>query len=330
MAIQFIPFAFCMPLIYALTHSRTHIPIVMIMLRSFIVMNFFVSCMFAVAIILHLPQFYYFDVRFTGLSENPNQLALAALLSTTLAICYLKFSMYREKKMRAISIMTILLSIFYGVCTKSDTYMICLAFQIVSIGNVSLWRQFKNLPLIPLSVVLAVTIFLFFFSNSLIEKYAETFQAVSSAGSEGHQDQIRYRLWYNGMLAGYESPLFGNGAGGWSGENRPMEGIEAHNTYIDWFSMTGVLGLAVYLTLIGKVFFPFKYVKIDMYCYFFSILLFGMFHLVLRQPVYWVTLYACLLAIRSANDRAPTRFSSVQQIVGRNGPSNFIPKPRGS
>jgi O-antigen ligase len=119
--------------------------------------------------------------------------------------------------------------------------------------------------------------------------------------ADQNQVNIRLCLWRNALTAIQYAPLTGLGPGPHSGFTKPFDGEEAHNSLLDWGTQAGLVGAAAlvgYLTwLLWQVarrrFYELAAMLLALYC-------FAMFHLMLRQPLFWIVpLLALQLALRS-------------------------------
>lgn len=126
---------------------------------------------------------------------------------------------------------------------------------------------------------------------------------VPKASTSADQMQVgtRFCLWRNAIVATRYALVTGLGPGPHSGIVRPFEGVEAHNTLLDWGTQTGVIGIVIlfaYLVwLLWQVtrsrYFELVAMMLALYC-------FSMFHMMLRQPLFWfVPLLALELALRT-------------------------------
>ena len=114
--------------------------------------------------------------------------------------------------------------------------------------------------------------------------------------SSGDQDTDREILWQNGIVAWQYRPIFGNGAGAWSGLG-PFQAVEAHNSFIDWLSMVGLIGAAplAYCTLsLFRLNFRQHVVSITGII---ALMTFFLFHFVFRLPPVWLAWMALLTVV---------------------------------
>jgi O-antigen ligase len=128
--------------------------------------------------------------------------------------------------------------------------------------------------------------------------------------AEGGQGQVRVLLWENGVEALLSAPLLGLGPGGHSGIAAPFSGAEAHNTFVDWGTNTGLVGLLAYVALL-------TWIAIDVWrsrhptliAALVATQVLSMFHFTLRHPVYWfylTAIHAIALGYRAMRAEKPT------------------------
>lgn len=121
------------------------------------------------------------------------------------------------------------------------------------------------------------------------------------SGSKYNQASVRLCLWRNALVVIQYAPLTGFGPGPHSGLVKPFQGEEAHNTLLDWGSQTGLIGLAALVTYSGWVLWRVaRQRRYELVAMLLALYCFSMFHLVLRQPLFWIIpLLAVELARRS-------------------------------
>jgi len=224
--------------------------------------------------------------RFTGAAENPNQLALSFLFFYFVFLYNYKIN---PSKMLFVSIVVIFI---FSLTTLSDAlYLSLLVFMIILMLS-----KVKNVffrVLITLSLLLfALYLVYFVFSEGLIY--------------ESRQAEFRMILWENGWKAFMESPFIGNGLSAHSGAYGPFQAMETHNIFIDLYSQVGLLGGSVFFILLLFIFISIYAVQNVnfrwlLYGFFFSLLTFGMFHYILRNPIFWISLYLILFYSKNYN-----------------------------
>lgn len=220
--------------------------------------------------------------RFSGLSKNPNQLALYLVPIPFFALYF-----FNLNKINFYTLVYLILSVFfinYLVVGKALFVSWGLGFLTIFLfSGLSLIRRAINFNFSFLRA--ALILLLLFFSTALFETL---YSGESKGGQEGQGD-TRLTLWQNGIVAGLSEPIFGNGPGHYSGIYGPFESMEAHNFFIDWFSAYGTLGMFFF-------FFTFFLVALKLVHYrnliALSLLLTVccqiMFHFYGRQPFFWI------------------------------------------
>lgn len=127
----------------------------------------------------------------------------------------------------------------------------------------------------------------------------------SPSDADRSQENIRLCLWRNGVAAIQYAPFTGLGPGPHSGFQKPFEGREAHNTLIDWGTQTGVIGVAVLLAYLLWVLWQVaRRGQYELTAMILALYCFAMFHLTLRQPLFWIVpLLAWGLALSGSQGR---------------------------
>jgi O-antigen ligase len=125
---------------------------------------------------------------------------------------------------------------------------------------------------------------------------------------EGDQGEGRVVRWTNGIRAMMHSPLVGFGPGSYSGEFGPFESKEAHNSLVDWGASTGMLGIALHLSLFAWCLLRcLRAGQLILFAMLTALAGASMFGYFLRQPIYWMLLVlAVMLSARPAPVRSPT------------------------
>lgn len=231
--------------------------------------------------------------RLYGLSKNPNQLAFFCLIAVLASGAYWQLN---EGLLLGyfVSGLLALLALFVGYYSASDAFV----FSIFSFFASYVSLMFLMAPVrgywfavVKLFIFLCVfmcLIFLALYPDVLINYFEEV-------AYDGEQGGVRFALWSNGVDAVFLSPIWGWGPGAWSGLSAPLQGAEAHNTYIDWATKTGVVGLVSFVALNVVV----LYRQLMLRNIFFvscliSVIIFSVFHLIVRQPGYWFVISYCL------------------------------------
>jgi len=221
--------------------------------------------------------------RLVLFSNNPNQIALYSLCSL--------FLIARAVKQTILSIILCLPALFYGLLSLSDTYILSLSIIFFFICLQYLAKG-KYLMILLIAWIISGITFWIILTNftalsSLIDIWA--------AADEGN---TRINLALNGFQAFLQSPIFGYGAGAFSGPEFPMMGMEAHNTVIDFLTMGGVIWVLIFYTpFIIAILSFFKEREIVFAGILISILVFSIFHFIGRHPVIWFLYAICISSI---------------------------------
>ncbi|UPR52365.1 O-antigen ligase family protein [Vibrio cyclitrophicus] len=228
-----------------------------------------------------------FVIRYSGLSHNPNQLALYSIFSLYISIYHFISTSTRKEKL--ISLLLSFLSVVLGFLSISDAFLLSFStFLLLFIGYQVLLNLLKPVGILRKSVSFFCLIFISLASSIV---FGRVLNGLIGMSEENGQGSVRFTLWRHGFEAMLESPIFGLGPGAWSGLDYPIQGHEAHNSYIDFGNSFGFLGILMMAILI---FYNISKLKRENYIYLifslFSLLVFGVFHYILRFPFTWVIL----------------------------------------
>lgn len=234
-----------------------------------------------------------YEDRFSGLSANPNQVALQAL--ATLVALAMVIMHTRSNITFYIAAAATPFTLAYGLASKSDAFMICLPVATAVFGLIVLKRYQIKLWL----VIVAGTFLSLAFLLSLAAAFPHIFGGVGglieSQLQQGGQDTDRTLLWRHGWMAWQHSPLFGNGPGAWSGLGAPFQGLEAHNSLIDWLSISGLFGFVPIALIIVQLFRKYDDVRLIRALGIAALAIFTAFHFVFRLPIFWFTVLLLLM-----------------------------------
>lgn len=236
----------------------------------------------AIAVLVVLVQYDFQTVsRLLFLSNNPNQIALYSLGAMFL------FSISFKKPL--ILFCSIAAAFIYGSLSLSDSFLLSV---LIAVSFLLLEFLLKG-KLFFLLVVFWIVLFLVAFQltfpdNSFIRPLLELWSSADEGGG-------RVTLATNGLSAFFASPIFGNGAGAFSGTVIPFTRYEAHNTIIDFLTMGGIPWvLLAYLPFIlaTKTLFQqgnsFALGLLVAFC------IFSLFHFVGRHPIFWFVWGYCI------------------------------------
>lgn len=243
--------------------------------------------------------------RFSGLSRNPNQLALLVLPVPFLAAHFLWHA--RRLAERGWYAAMILVVFLVGVATRSDALWVSWCAGVVlalALAWLRMARQGGGNPLrqavllvgIPVGVVGVAAVYGPSAVRAVVAMGAEMY-------AQGDQGADRLQLWMGGLKAIGSSPLVGLGPGAHAGPNVPFMGREAHNTFIDWSMSAGLLGLGCYLALMGWFARETRQARQPALLVIIGAgVVFSLFHYVMRHPIFWF--YIASVAILARNTRA--------------------------
>ena len=265
------------------------------------------------AVGLAVPQigpvrFWYGGVRFSGWSENPNQMALAMA-----AMPFLGWWLMRRASGwfgKAACLVGIALCVAAGLATRSDGMRVAWAaglgaiFALLLYGVLlrgrSRWLAVSHVIIPALILVVGVS-----FGQELATFVYDVAEGVYA---EGDQGETRFTLWLHGLHAIRESPLLGFGPGSYSGYMGPFEGREAHNSFVDWGMSTGAIGVAVLLSMLGwtlsRAIRSGETMPVAMLI---SVVVVSVFGYVLRQPDYWMVVVLVLVLSEHATSMRRAR-----------------------
>ena len=234
------------------------------------------------------PLTLWFGSRFVGWAENPNQVALLATPAPLLCF-YLATSLRGWRRWGAVSLGVA--AIIVGWASQSDALRVSWIVTALFMG-VAGWCRFAArartrvrpaviaFGLVPVAMVITGLIV-----GPLVVRGALDFGR--STYEQGDQGSDRLNAWIDGGRVILASPL-GRGPGAHAGELSSADPMEAHNTFIDWGTSSGLVGLAAYVALLSwSMLTVWRRGRILLLSALASLFVFSMFGYVLRQPMYW-------------------------------------------
>ena len=237
------------------------------------------------------------DNRFVGLSLNPNQTALHALVIITTCYFANRALSSSSRIFRFVLVVSIVCAFIFGFATQSDSFRLA-SIPIILTFTMALFERLLGNRTKAVSLI----IFTSFVGILLLEYWnpgfiAHRLDSATSGLQDGNQDIDRITLWKNGIAAWQENILYGNGIGAWSGISGPFEGVESHNNIIDWLSIVGIAGALIFARLIINInsFNIYKYY--DRYFLLLAFIIFGMFGFFFRSPIYWCSISIILYRV---------------------------------
>jgi O-antigen ligase len=271
-------------------------------LLGFIISTFVLSIIYTASILIGFIDLYNIDGRFIGWSANPNQTGFVALAA--LIVCVISYnSDFRSNRLIQIAIViTILCSVIIGRASQSDSFTLSMA-PLLAFSGLKAAEAFTG------NKATAIVLLIFGALLAVVAIFALQPEAVASAINRfvfdlqyGNQDVDRITAWTNGVRAWQESPILGHGPGGWSGFSGPFEGVEAHNSYIDWLTIVGLTGFVMYILFLLTIFKFSLFTDTFRYVALVAILIFGAFNFLMRFPIYWIAIMVLVLEVNGARD----------------------------
>lgn len=262
-----------------------------LLLRSYLGATLLVNMIYMAGYVIGFGKFFY-GPRLTGLSVNPNQLALFSLCSTIVALMLLT----KSRMPIWFTAGAAGSSIIVGLLTLSDAFSLALVPILVCIAYLGVHRFTRSFGATVVAGVFLAALCVSAVAYVQPDAYERATSLIEVTLSSGNQDSVRELLWKNGIAAWAERPIIGNGAGAWSGVSAPFQATEAHNSFIDWLTMVGIVGsvpLAIAFASILKLNFRRHIVS---YLCLLSLSVFVLFHFVFRLPPVWLALM-CILAL---------------------------------
>jgi len=224
--------------------------------------------------------------RLQGLAENPNQLALLLLPMPFFTAYRLSVVGFRFTYLFAGIIL-----VLAGLATRSDALILgwaaAIGFYIAYIlqKRLSMLLQVPSWLLFLVAGVLGGLVIVWSVDSRGLHG---VLAGIYGTDSEQYQQSFRrFDLWINGIIAGMDSPFFGLGPGNHSGFEGPNQDSEAHNSLIDWFTISGLVGLSAFLLLVIAQFRRALYSNVWLACIMVAILVFASFHYMFRHPLFW-------------------------------------------
>ena len=271
------------------------------------------------------------DVRYSGWSINPNQLALFFVpLPVWVAALWRDVSNPTRWQMACFALLLFALMLM-GLLVRSDGLFVVWVFEFVILIMLRLRWEMKasRMSLLGYALVMVLCVFLVkTFAHGEVRKSVRCAVETLSQGEglwsakcydgQAFKDQeafrigysdpvektgVRQELWKNGFQAWLESPLFGHGPGEYSWHSIGPDGghseiMESHNITIDLLTQGGLLAGGAWIALVSYLLINAWRIR-DSYT--FSVVLmmaaFTFFHNT-RQPYFWFVLAMSYEAIR--------------------------------
>ncbi len=269
--------------------------------------------------------------RLRGWSENPNQLALLCLVIVFVAIHLAETAVRPGKRVAALA--CIVLPLFAGLSTKSDSFLLVLAIALPAFAVLKIRKWLRSNPAQP--GIRSAFAWLCVLSVPMLLLSAAPVAYVTAGNSddierqftENNRDAIehdapaRFRLWMQAVELGMSSGMLGLGPGphlirirpaSINSQNTrvdqrhpsedPVPNFETHNTLLDLFTQGGLLAAAGFAWLGITTFLITVRARLDalaaLLC---GLAVFSTFHLIVRHPLLWFVIALCLVLAAAAN-----------------------------
>lgn len=227
--------------------------------------------------------------RFLGFALNPNQ--HGTLLVT---IPFISLYLFNKKEIKLwFFIFTLFISFVLIKAIISDAVY----YSLVVCSFMLFFMKIKSIKFEAkiFLAILSIFIFYFFIYDNLLEYVLDTNQNADQAS-------VRFILWYNGFQAFLSSPFIGFGAGAYSGDFFPFSYMECHNTFIDLLTNVGLIGFIYYLSfLFNSVRINFLNKNIYIVLILASLVIFSLFHNILRHPSFWLIIFSVYFVSKNQN-----------------------------
>lgn len=257
------------------------------MLSGFITASLLIGAYYVLGYLTQNADMMY-ESRFKGLALNPNQTALQALATLLVLIAALVKLPPERKIMLTAALVALPLTMIYGVGTGSDSLILCLPGVLAAAGIIVMDRLRVKLWVVIVSGAVLGAGFLLALAIAIPGIFGGVGQSLQAQFSQGSQDTDRQLLWQNGIAAWSDSPWFGHGPGAWSGIGGPYQGLEAHNSVIDWLTIGGIIGV---IPILGIIFSAFRFsprLRLFRVVGLLTLAIFTMFHFTFRLPIFWL------------------------------------------
>ncbi len=270
---------------------------------------------------------WYWD-RMRGWSENPNQLALFCAAHGLLSL-YLA-DIAAGMAARICAIVCAAFSIVVGRLSQSDTFTLVLVSAVpvfltfkfrawlLSLGpgltfrSACAWIAIIGFPMLLLSAAP-----LGYAVATQAEGFAKELSKDNGKDTE-NEANLRFSSWSDAISRGLDSDMLGLGPGphlqipailvaARQSENGPKNiehpevnaapNFEAHDTLLDLFTQGGLLAVLSFVWLSAATFvLTFKGKLAGASTMLFGLGIFAIFHLIVRQPLFWFAISLCLVA----------------------------------
>ena len=228
--------------------------------------------------------------RFLGWMQNPNQLAVAMLWIPYFCVSEFRIANASSQKVLRWSLLLCAFgSLFMGWASASDSYRISVGAALLWLGGRGYQRRFRKSSNRSLAIAFGMVFVMFLIPvTPTIVKAAGSYY-LEQRNQNGRTDGGgRGELQKTALEAWTYSPVWGLGAGSYSGDTGPFQNREAHNSLIDWMMSTGTIGAVLLVSLMRRVMRIALSLNIWLSMAVVATIMFSTGHHLLRQPVVWL------------------------------------------
>ena len=262
-----------------------------------------------------------FGDRLTGLTENPNQLALYLAPLPFLATYLLASA--TTTRARVLLLAAVALELFAGRAVGSDALALTwLAGALASLVMIRRLRRRRGSGPNDRLVIMALVAIMALGAAGLVKRYSPQEMRADVLGAlddrpggcvvtpsgkcdwEKTQITTRAALWRSGFEVISMAPLAGFGPGRHAGNGVPFQGNEVHNSFLDLATMAGIPAALLFAWLLWSIASPKGRLGKEGYvaCVIVgTVTLFASLHFMLRQPIFWFYLVLAG-ALRQSDD----------------------------
>jgi hypothetical protein len=276
---------------------------------------------------------WYWD-RMRGWSSNPNQLALQCAVFVPAALHLAETS--KSIRARLCAIVCLIVGAVVGRMTKSDTFTLLLIAGALLYCGLKVLAVLRNSGVKLASAwVLALSLTSVGITTGVVayvdpHEFDVLLRGLSKDNGAGtqHEASLRVEVWGQAVARGVESGLLGLGpgphmeippsiiTGRLSGGKKPkfvdhpdvngLPNFEAHNTVLDLFTQGGLLAVVSFLTLVISTVIAAVRARSDaLIVMMFGLVVFCIFHLIIRSPLFWFAIGLCLVVAFGSSSRPP-------------------------
>ena len=262
---------------------------------------------------------WYWD-RLRGWAENPNQLGFFALFIALLGLHLADQAATKIESLQALG--AIVPAFAAGLMSRSDSFVIGLIVSgglFITLKSVSWLQDTEMAPTLrgaavalgllalPLAIIISVPFASAALSN--IERVSNQVYA------DNEQGETRLHLWAEAIDKGIQSGLVGFGPGphltSKSFKRPPPDKFEVHNTLLDLLTQGGVVAMVAFVWIsVTALFAATRAGHPALAGLVAGLLVFSMFHYVMRQPIFWFGIVLCLLDMTRSVESLSPRLSA--------------------